>query len=220
MNRFPFLALYAAALILVDGFAAPEARAQNADPLFARAVSAFLNDGGREPVLTALANAEAELSPECPRLDGFSVLSIDQMSAVRTEPLSGRILSGVWSMRMIGQRCGEAVVRNAVVLVDGERTRVVPMVPGMTAADTRLLADVHPQVLVVVSALASDCEAAPVVVDTAVEAQDSRPGAAIGTQTWRERWMVRACDVLAPIDIAFSPDGSGGTDFDVTFARD
>ena len=220
MNRFPFPAICAAALILVGVLAAPEARAQSADPLFARAVSAFLDDGGREPVLSALASAEAELSPQCPQLDGFSVLSIDQMSVVRTEPLSGRILSGVWSMRMIAQRCGEAVIRNAVILVDGERTRVVPMVPGMTAADTRLLADVHPQVLVVVSALASDCEASPVVVDTAVETQDGRPGGPVGARNWRERWMVRACDVLAPVDIAFSPDGSGGTDFDVTFARD
>ena len=220
MNRSRFVAPLAAALILLGLLAAPEARAQNPDPLFARAVSAFLDDGGREPVLAAMADAEARLSPQCPRLDGFSVLSIDQISAVRTEPLSGRLLSGVWSMRMIAQRCGEAVVRNAVVLVDGERTRVVPMVPGMTAADTRLLAAVHPQVLVVVGALASDCDASPIVVDTAIATPADRHGAPSGAETWRERWMVRACDVLAPIDIAFSPDGSGGTDFDVTFARD
>ena len=220
MDRSRFVAPLAVALILLGLHAAPDARAQSPDPLFARAVSAFLDDGGREPVLAAMADAEARLSPQCPRLDGFSVLSIDQISAVRTEPLSGRILSGVWSMRMIAQRCGEAVVRNAVVLVDGERTRVVPMVPGMTAADTRLLADVHPQVLVVVSALASDCDAAPIVVDTAIATQADRHDVPSGAETWRERWMVRACDVLAPVDIAFSPDGSVGTDFDVTFARD
>ena len=105
----------------------------------------------------------------------------------------------------------------------------------MTAADTRLLADVHPQVLVVVSALASNCDASPVVVDTAVatpagrraaslgaesRGAESRGAESLGAEPWRERWTVRACDVLAPIDIAFTPDGSGGTEFDVTFARE
>ena len=125
-------------------------------------------------------------------------------------------VDGAWMQRMRGQSCGRESTYNFLFAAasDGPPKGVI-LIPGMSDADFVLQRDVM-QAVVPAAAVAAGCEAESgdgrefKVMDTA------RDSAFQGVRgEWQEIWDVRVCETDVRLDVTFSPDGKGGTYFNV-----
>lgn len=132
-------------------------------------------------------------------------------------------VAGVWQHRYVFERCGKRMTYNAVFVArPGDKPEARPHVPGNTNASAPLLADTlkgaYPAALLRLAKRNKDCKEAD-LIDTRLvhpprEAKSADPPAG----HWEEAWTFRGCGQDIELPIAFTPDGKGGTFYNIKSA--
>lgn len=125
--------------------------------------------------------------------------------------------AGVWTYRFKFERCDESMVYNVLLQGQaGKSPRSTPLVPGLTRATPRLMADLM-MPLVLSGALAgvpSDCKNIR-VLDTQVTAEPFAllMNGQVFPGTWQELWKARACGKDFSAEFCLVPQPQGGTNW-------
>ena len=133
----------------------------------------------------------------------------------------GKVQSGSWLERHDVIGCKYTTRANfAMSVTPGQPTRVIPLLPGSSVADTRLQLDILPGVVGVAMAVRKDpdCKQRPVFADTAFNGWTGAPvpDALSGptARPWEETWAIYLCGRVVDVVIRFTPD-SKGTGYDI-----
>lgn len=132
-------------------------------------------------------------------------------------------VAGVWQHRYVFERCGKRMTYNAVFVArPGDKPEARAHVPGNTNASALLLADTlkgaYPAALLRLAKRNKDCKAADLIDTRLVHPPREAKSADPPTGHWEEAWTFRGCGHDVELPIAFTPDGKGGTFYNIKSA--
>lgn len=143
----------------------------------------------------------------------------DPISFALLQPLSFQSAAehpdvGVWTYRFRFQRCGEAIVYNAIFQGQGGRQpRPGTLVPGLTRADAHLATDLMRGVGAAggFAGVQADCKSVK-ILDTKITVEPFRQEIAgkVIEGVWEEQWVARACAKDFTAAFCLTPQASGG----------
>ena len=152
----------------------------------------------------------------------------DPISFAILQPLSFESASehpdtGIWTYRFRFQRCGEAVVYNAIFQGQGgKQPRPGNLLPGFTKADVRLATDLMRGIGAAggLAGVPRDCKTVK-VLDTKVtlEPFPQEIDGRVNEGVWEEQWVARACAKDFTADFCITPQASGGTNWSLGKCR-
>ncbi|MGE4291672.1 MAG: hypothetical protein AB7E32_05615 [Desulfovibrio sp.] len=188
---------------------APNTNAPDKDvPENVRQLAAFMADDlYQELVLSQWQRQSMELcgEPAEPGVLRHAGLSIYEDVRFR----GGKPFSGVWADRYRGQACGRERQFNFLFNTQDGKVMIRHMLPGRTEAPPRLQIDAMKTALPKLRERHPQCETF-IPVDSEIEHAPKHVN-----DPWSEIWVFDACGKLAASRVTFTPDGQGGTYFQV-----
>jgi hypothetical protein len=147
--------------------------------------------------------------------------SLQPISVAVLEPLSFTEESvhparGAWRIRYRFDRCGEAIVYNALFRANAQAPPTVyHLPPGTTRASAGLMEELSAPLLAAAARHDGDVRDCRLVAvtNTAVTAEPGtiQAGGEVLDGVWEENWTVRTCSGPFTLDFCFIPEKSGGT---------
>jgi hypothetical protein len=129
-------------------------------------------------------------------------------------------VAGVWQHRYVFERCGKRMTYNAVFVArPGDKPEARPHVPGNTNASALLLADTlkgaYPAALLRLIKRNKDCKEADLIDTRLVHPPREAKSTDQPAGHWEEAWTFRGCGHDVELSITFTPDGKGGTFYNI-----
>ena len=157
-----------------------------------------------------------KIETECLSKYQLNPMSFNILRPLTFGSSSSHPVEGTWTFRFKFTRCNSTIVYNAyAVAQQGNKPKLVALVPGTTLTDPQLLRDVFTGGVssgIATKAKDKSCKDT-YVLNTRVSKkphileEDGRKR----LSAWQEEWLVKHCDEKIPMSFCFAPSPKGGT---------